>query len=449
MDEFSIELKYMFDIINLNKDKLDMAESDINTHHILKPSIETILQNIENTTFLEEEKKDYKNFMSRLLDIMIYIDYDTFSSKIKSIASKINNIIWDDLFYKYDTIYLCASGSIKKSNTWVLLLILREIIKHFNNMPIDNTRIQTLLNKVKICTNMVYYYMRLTTKSKVLFIYCDDMIYSGTLAEKNLPRYNHLLGNTDIYLGVPYISISGLKKLQAKFPVKLFNSTTIIPSLEDLFVQMNSGNNKKDLLRLYEKYCSALETRPVADKFQSFGSMTPIYFDHKIGDYLSTFRKLLYFGIFPVREKEECKHVKLIDNCDNLSIFEKYNKHNNLCNIEDNNTKNIINDNEPNVDYETVLMTGDNKCPKNFYKNIKYTYYKEGQESLNLESEDLGNQITIITVPLLLKNKANVSVKSNKEYIKEWFSNMVKRISREKYLKYKFKYLKLKQPNES
>jgi hypothetical protein len=35
MDEFSIELEYMFDIINLNKSKLDMP-NDVNTHYIKK-----------------------------------------------------------------------------------------------------------------------------------------------------------------------------------------------------------------------------------------------------------------------------------------------------------------------------------------------------------------------------------------------------------------------------
>jgi hypothetical protein len=69
--------------------------------------------------------------MSRLLDIMIYIDYNTFLLKIQSIAMEIIKIISTDEFYKYDTIYLCAVGNIKKSNTWVLLLILREIIKIF------------------------------------------------------------------------------------------------------------------------------------------------------------------------------------------------------------------------------------------------------------------------------------------------------------------------------
>ena len=358
---------------------------------------------------------------------------------------------------------------------------------------------------MKICTNIEYCYKNLKTKAKVLFIYCDDMIYSEYGKAKKLieylPKYDPLR-NADIYLGVPYISITGLDNLKKKFPVKLFNSTTPIASLKDLFVnkvkKSNSDNDKKEildeekilyddekeildeekilydnekeildtenpLLRLYNKFCNIIERNKLIDytdenalsSFQCNQNMTPIYFDHGIADSKFTFRKLLYFGTYPTIEQEECNYVNLINNCEMEERFNLYSERNNLCNLEDDIDNNIFSSNDPKdntkIDYTTVLM-GDihdkhdkrNKCPKNFYETIKYRYYQENKKPLDLpEGLESMKEFTIITVPVILKNRKKELNKSKMEHIKEWFYNILKKYL--KYLKYKSKYFKLKQ----
>ena len=329
------------------------------------------------------------------------------------------------------------------------------------------------IDKVKICTNIEYCYKNLKKKSKLLFIYCDDMIYSEfeevKYVTKYLPEYGPLR-NADIYLGVPYISITGLKNLQKKFPVKQFKSTKIIESLKELFVNNQekgteeiSYENKaytykkkildtEKLLWLYNNFCDILETirqpsyvhENAVDSFQCKQYLIPIYFDHGIANYKFTFRKLLYFGTYPTTNWNECKYVNLIDNCEIKEKFDLYiSERNNLCNLEDGNDNNIFSSNDSKVDYTTVLM-GDmrNKCPKNFYETIKYKYYQEDEKPLDLpEGLESMKGFTIITVPVILKNRKKELNKSKMEHIKEWFYYILKKYL--KYLKYKSKYFKL------
>ena len=138
MDEYTIELTHMFDIIDLNYSNLDIPDDEIKSHSISDESIQKKLEQIKKTSFLDQYKEDHENFINRLLNIMIYIDYKTFLSKIELLAHEIIEIIYnrtiiDNETIIYETIYLCALGGIKKSSTWVLLLIIRQIMTYLDN----------------------------------------------------------------------------------------------------------------------------------------------------------------------------------------------------------------------------------------------------------------------------------------------------------------------------
>jgi hypothetical protein len=54
-------------------------------------------------------------------------------------------------------------------------------------------------------------------------------------------------------------------------------------------------------------------------------NILPIYFDHKLPDYYSSFQQVLAIGSYPIGPYDECKIMPLIDNCSvdiyNTAIF--------------------------------------------------------------------------------------------------------------------------------
>jgi hypothetical protein len=82
---------------------------------------------------------------------------------------------------------------------------------------------------------------------------------------------------------------------------------------------------------------------------------TPIYFDHKIADEVSTFNKVLFTGAYPINTGGICEINPLIGGCDNIpqiqSLFGK-----NPC-------------------ATTITLDSEVPCFPSFYKTISYTFH--------------------------------------------------------------------------
>ena len=129
---------------------------------------------------------------------------------------------------------------------------------------------------------------------------------------------------------------------------------------------INEEDFKKIVNRIYVELCNYNDFSNDTNlqlgttSFQCYDFLTPIYFDHKVADNISTFQKLIYFGSYPTTKK--CEFLPLIngehinEELEIEKMYKKFHCHYFIDNMEEK---------------FPSTYTGEKKY-KTFYKNIIY-----------------------------------------------------------------------------
>jgi serine/threonine protein kinase len=314
---------------------------------------------------------DVYTLFAKLFSAFIrYIPFNEMLTKISNICIEINTISTD-----YDYIYLLINDEINKSNTWVALLYIGELLKlnYFNTFK-DKIRIVSDKENIKdtILQDPE------DEPLKYLVLHIDDMSYSGTQMNFTILNKQTIEGlNITWYLCVAYISTTAIQLFEDnKKIVSRFENTEVIPSfiekirkaVLDGLVKDTSGNpytiNSSIIRDLLFMLSRNKGTKLDAKDYDFFygeeawncrNHQVAVYFDHKIADVVSVFQKIFNGGTFP-SERENCFFISLINNCP----IDPYKGEG--CMLSENN-RGLQTD-----------IADDETCPKTFYKQFKYSY---------------------------------------------------------------------------
>lgn len=188
--------------------------------------------------------------------------------------------------------------------------------------------------------------------------------------------------NIDYYLCCAYISCSAINKViynnkcekriqNNKYlkNIKTFNNTEVIQNFTKESNKYINDNikliskkydlyNKNEIIKtLKDIICNKSKFNISQISFQCIENLTPIYFDHKVADYVSVFQKLIYYGSYPTTGK--CEFIPLIKG-DHLKTNIEKKMMNNHC-------VKIIKHMEEYYEPDEIK-----KDSKTFYKNINY-----------------------------------------------------------------------------
>jgi hypothetical protein len=379
----SVKLEHVLNIVKFNKDKLYMKE--YNNHQLNHNNINKLYENINNHSCLSNEKKELTiKFLKKLFDVFIYIPFDKYMTKLKSISNEIQDYLLTN-HGKYDIIYYIADDVMKKSNTWILFLFLNEMFDFYINN-------REILNKIEIVNDCEHINFNIPN----LILTFDDMSYSGTQLATTISSYKFNKNNkTDFFITTCYISKTAIQRIKNENHNKYilyWKNIEEIPTLRELFNDDNLINEMCQINSFASKSIQCLDT------------LIPIYFDHKIADHYSTFQKLLIFGTYPINN-ENCEPI-----CINMSLI-------NNCSITNISNKNLC---------STYIVDDLDICPKTFYKTFKYEYY-ENNINDNIIDDFEYDDLKLVQ---FIDNCIN---------IKKYKFNLLNS-TYNKYMKYKYKY---------
>jgi len=354
-DEISLETFKLF--YNENKDKLFIPEEKIGSRGFNEENVKNWFSKI--TEFSPEYENDksedrvkvkepYLFFAKTLIEIFKYIDFTTFLERVEIIAKELITKIQDNPTYEY--IYFLIPEEINKSNTWVTLLFAHYMYDAIIDNDIFNSKIRittNILNVAEKCFNN-------GNPIHVLCIYCDDMSYTGSQLYSNIRlRKNYFNGETaflenmSVFIAIPYLTPLVTTKLKdVKYVEYSENSIFINRYIDELSIKYGETNptEVKDVIDIMVN----LKQKHKLSNDACMGSVgyTAIYFDHKVADELSTFKKVLFTGAYPVKDQTDCSKNPLILGCDSEVIDYKCNS-------------------ALYIDYEL-------ECYPSFYKKIKF-----------------------------------------------------------------------------
>ena len=490
----SLPIKYLLDFYNQNKEMIYMSPEETGSY---SPNMENINQWIENiethrqyrktckeriaeinkktpSVYTEDESVNlieklrnnefcddtdhtdvYLAFANAFKNILRYIPFNEMLDKINKIALEINSI---ERINNYTKIFFFIDDVVKKSNTWIALLLIGELLK----TPFFND--QNVLKKSFVVKKSEFIYNTvdsLRENESILVLHIDDMSYSGTQMLHSIDsKYKN--PNLHWYITVGYIGDSAIRNFNSSnIKYNLFEATEVIGTFVDLAKDFITTDIMNQLILETKKTTGRTSKRipnpklelqirartivraitdlclndPLKTLEKGYGygegaffcrgnQQTLIYFDHKIADTVSTFQKLLITGGWPT-SPDNCSDLSLINNCD-VKVTSYQGKG---C---------YISANTDIPDHET--------CPYTFYKRPGFIY-QYNSEQINpfkhindelariytgrtITYEDLQEEINELS---RLPKPKKIKKMSSKQYMKllrEWSSNKNKKIDK-------------------
>ena len=393
-----VELKKVLVLVNENKEKLYISKSEVGSYPIDSDQVKEVRNNIRKSSCLtEEEKVQSLMFFNRLISVIRYVNFDEYLSKIINICQEIKTFLLTN-HNRYNKIFFGGYGKIFKSYTWVLFLFLNELSSFF-------TTNSEITNKIFIGDDKLE--NTVADSNKYLYLFFDDMSYSGTQMVDSIPT-NEKSINIDIYITAPFISFVAKEKLlRSNLNVKFWENIELVPKLETSFLSGIQADQKDEYQTIFNNVCRNHHASPTDHFYQAYqcmDTMIPIYLDHKIADGISTFQKLIYFGTYPMNKScdESCIRTPLIKKC------------------VDNNRRLYAE-----ISYCSQFIADiddDNTCPQTFYKKIIYNFKTDTELIPDYNEKNL---VDVINYYDSIGKFLDVKYK-------------------QKYLKYKIKYLNLK-----
>jgi hypothetical protein len=326
-----------------NKEKIFMQSG---TKSINNNNVNKWFKNIQLYS-PEEIKETYEFFAKTFIEFLLYVPFDEFYNIINKMSLQFNEIITSE---EYVNIYIFIPDSVNKSNMWVALLFLDCVMK-------NEILTSEMKSKIKIVNN----YNTLINNSnnnKSLCLYCDDMSYTGRQIYMNfLKKNNQSDSNIDKYIMISYISNVAREKLSLMSNIHFFKDTITVDSYINQLKQKYMVSNEETVNNVLKMFNYKTDDRffIMGRKACNCNSLyTPIYFDHKIADDLSTFNKLLFTGSYPIEPSSSiCEINPLIHGCDNIAELQELF------------TKNPCINN--------YTLDSEVPCFSSFYKTITYT----------------------------------------------------------------------------
>jgi len=269
------------------------------------------ISNKLKTNFLNYITKYYgdeiNESLSLLLDITSYITFKQFYKSLKKCVKTFLERIGDE---PYIMLYI---GNEDKSNFWVMQLAFDYILKKFpQKLPFDIVR--KFQNAQYIYGNRAYDF---------IYVNFDDCVYSGEQLSVNI-QYEYAKTNPlKSFVIVPYVSENGYTKIKLKFLKLGIPFENLIFNYKVLTIRqvlISKGYDKDYIVSFFNNlitYLNDYDIGPTAGMYDIdyIESTFPIYFDHKIADYISTYPKLYTYGIIYDKDARLYIYNWLIKNC--------------------------------------------------------------------------------------------------------------------------------------
>jgi len=315
-----------------NKGEILMPSENIGKRMLNPVNIKIWHDNI-NTKSPDDIKQIYHFFACTLMDVYKYVDFSDFMGQLASITNELVERMNNNV-EPYSSIYFYIPEQITKSNMWVTLLVFDIMMKGY---PV----ILELHDKIKFSSDIKHIYdVCHHNDSKILCIYCDDMSYTGNQLTENMSfnrLYLDIREKFDLFIAIPYLTSIAKDKLGKNDPnvtiVFPKNSTIVLSYIERLkneYIHRYPREVKfiEDIFENPDEYPSFYRAcigdfdygNPNAA--ETFNQLVPVYFDHKVADEFSTFKKILFTGSYPIVIGQECEITPLISGCENEDTSE-------------------------------------------------------------------------------------------------------------------------------
>jgi hypothetical protein len=360
-----VEVEFDYDTFKVlyeeNKDKIYMKPEDgAGKHNIDTEHIQKWREQIAGLHYpsRNDEIPTYLKFADAYAKSLRYVSFAEFLDTIRKISAEIIELIKNS-----DHLIFIVDGGAAKSNIWVALLFFGELEKlglekykeKINWMPLDAS------------DNNLPDYVKSNPQKKFGTVYFDDMSYTGTQISGVAPNIIGL-DNLKYYVAVPFITERAFALLSDE-GIVFFDNTERVASLYEHIKEYYK--DEPDTIKKIEMLCYGASPASLkGENHNMFNAYTrgrkafscgflkhgqlPIYFDHKIADYMSVLPDVMSFGIVP-RDLE----YKTI-----LNMGYKYNP---PMKEAGSHMKDCYGEAPPHDETDGV-------CYKTFYKQIKYTY---------------------------------------------------------------------------
>lgn len=336
---------YMKEIDGLGKHQLDIEAIN---------KWKSKIQSMHNLTNNNSELATYIKFIDAVLETTRYITFTEYYAKIQQVAADMMPLIQNA-----DVVFLVTSGAIKKSNTWVMLLFVGELLHlgletYSNKVFLTHMDKATERNGIHLSTGAdeMNAYCNANTDKKVVVFHFDDMSYSGSQIYEDIQSLllpKPPIANLSYYIAVAFITNRAKDYLLWVF--RESQSLGFLPSTEGIATFNESVKilykDDPELLKRIDYICNdglftkTIKTNESILPFKrgrntficNTGMQSSVYFDHKIADETSIISTFLQMGPYPEnvtlpqlkqifsgrREVKKLYSGSLISGCNNTS----------------------------------------------------------------------------------------------------------------------------------
>jgi hypothetical protein len=251
--------------------------------------------------YIQLHKKKNRHLIDSIMSNLQYVTFHEFEKQVNIQINRFNSYLTANKIKKYVFVFGVGSDAgatssnfnLFKSNFWVFLLA----YKHLKVKPYD-----VILN-----LNVAIRLYHPTIKD---FLLVDDCSYSGSqlvdsvltnsvsellynnknvyvIVDKQQVMYEPVLDkNCNVHVLIPYVSSIALKKINNFEMISSIRIIKYFSRIIKTYGDILDWSTLKNINELYKKYYSYLD----------FAYLTPIFFQHKIADMLSTIELILIKG---------------------------------------------------------------------------------------------------------------------------------------------------------
>jgi hypothetical protein len=344
--------------------------------------------------FKNANPKQLEPLLNFIFGNLIHISFDVFKQNFEEYFLSVINHKKKTFDGIIQIIIIVPGLQLKKSNFW-LALIIKDIMVRENLNDVLIIDIQPSINDA----------FELYKGKEYIYLIPDDCSYSGTQVSHDLCINKNNLediitNNVNVYPIIPFISNHAYKtKFKETFnkfykseqtPIYLIfleDKITFFNSFWDLCIEQHFNPIQNDVYFLEKQQSNEYKVRSYILHYLWISEGTClIYFDHKIADAVSTIQQfLVYPKIFSNNLHKLKNPIKHIDYHNNSFYSRYYRTVNNLPSVEHNEELiSSINENHYWIidncnnleifEYQYVEDLNENEkaCPKTFYKNIEF-----------------------------------------------------------------------------
>jgi hypothetical protein len=313
-------------LYELNAEKIIMPEKQIGRYTINNDNLgywQKMMIEYESRKSTKVPEGFY-SLIAKIIALNIkYINFDEFYSRLKLLADDLLTKMITKKQFGYNYVFITA-GKHDKSNTWCFLLLFGIIYKALIAEKMENS---IYFNAINSPSERAKIEKIVADNPKLMFIYVDDMIYSGLQTSKSLIFVSATTENThtktsinreDIhFMAINYITTYAKEKLNKIHKVEYSPISIILPNIFECISNYNPLDYKEDKIKknLLELSIHKLEEVFENSKTRISFKHIPVYFDHKIADDVSTITDIFNFGYYPELKEHEPDN-SLINNCD-------------------------------------------------------------------------------------------------------------------------------------